>query len=327
MNGIDVSVLLCTLNRAHYLDELLGRLVAQELPGNLKAEIVVVDNGSTDETRATVERSAERGGVPIRFVFEPTRGVHQARNRSIKEGRGEWLAFLDDDELPDSRWLAGLLDAADETGAQVLGGSVLLKLSEETLQGLGPETRASLRERAASRFGDRVAPFRRGAMPGTDNLLMSRVVLDEVGGFDESMTMGGADLDLMIRARNAGFESWYVPSAVVWHRIPADRLTAEFLRRDSYQSGVVLALLKRRYHGWLRVFVEMFARIGQTLLVTLPILICAAVLQDHARVLDRKLKLWRTIAFVKYAMMMAFPGIIVRQSFLEDVAFRRGGGE
>jgi len=324
MNKIDISVLLCTYNRAAYLEDILERLITQESMGEFRFEIVVVDNRSTDETKSVVQGIVDRSQVQVRYVFEPREGVHQARNRSMREGIGRWFAFIDDDELPEPTWLAELYSAAQATGARVLGGSVRLALTEKQLSSLGQECRNSLRERGGVRLGYGIAPFRRGVFPGTDNLLVDRDVIEEIGGFDETMIMGGADFDLMIRAQKAGFDPWYVPDAIVQHRVPPNRLTNEFLRFDSFQSGVMLALLRHRYHGSISMIAEMVARIGQTVIVTLPLMGRASLSNDHSDLLDRRIKWWRTIGYVRYALLLTIPGLPSNQSFLRNLDFRKG---
>ena len=99
MSDVDISVLLCTYNRAQILEDALESLVAQVLPNEIRFEIVVVDNNSTDPTRTVIQKFAGESDVPIRYVFEPSAGIAQARNRSLLEARGQWFAFIDDDEL------------------------------------------------------------------------------------------------------------------------------------------------------------------------------------------------------------------------------------
>lgn len=324
MTDVDVSVLLCTYNRAAFLVDVLDRLATLDTGGEFSFEIVVVDNCSEDETKSVILSMTECADVPIRYVFEPRKGVHQARNRSLKEGAGRWFAFIDDDELPETRWLVELYRAARQTGARVLGGAVLLDIDQAVLRSLGREFRTSLRERGSDRVGDEAEPFPKGHFPGTDNLMIDREVIREIGNFDESMIMGGADYDLMIRARNAGHDAWFVPKAVVLHRIPEDRLTTAFMKKDSLQSGGMLAILRHRYHGWWAMVAELVARIGQAALVTLPMMVVAGVTKNGAGLRDRRIKWWRLIGFARYAVLLTCPVLPGNRSFIEKLDFREG---
>lgn len=324
MGDVEISILMCTLNRAEYLEDALARLVAQSAKDRFRYEIVIVDNGSTDHTRQIVREAAAQSSIPIRYLFEPSPGIGKARNRSIKAARGPWLAFVDDDELAELNWLAELMSAAESTGAQIVGGSVLLDLPDSVLETLGRETRRSLRERAADRYGDRVSLCPPRAILGTGNLLLHREVISRVGAFDEMMHMGGEDADFLIRARSLGYEAWFVPTAVVQHRIPQLRFGKVYFRRDSLQSGAMLAALTVRHRGSLRLIFEMIARLGQAGLVTLPLMAKAAVTSDDAELLDRQIKWWRAYGFWKFAFATVFPKLASSQQYLRSVNFREG---
>ncbi len=321
---VDVSILMCTLNRAEYLEDALARILAQSAKDRFRCEVVVVDNGSTDHTEQLVRTAAARSSIPIRYLFEPSPGIGKARNRSVKEARGTWLAFIDDDELAAANWLAELMSGAESTGALIVGGSVLLDLPDSVLETLGRETRRSLRERAADRYGDRVSLCPPRAILGTGNLLLHREVISNVGGFDENMHMGGEDADFLIRARSLGYEVWFVPTAVVRHRIPGFRFGRGYFRRDSLQSGALLASLTMRHQGLFKLFLEMIARVGQAGFVTLPLMAKAAVTSDEAEYLDREIKLWRAYGFWKFSLATALPGLASSRHYLRSVDFREG---
>jgi GT2 family glycosyltransferase len=322
MTDVDLSVLLCTYNRAEILDEALERLVGLETEGRFGYEVVVVDNGSTDKTNEVVEQRASKSGVQIRYVFERAEGVAQARNRAVREATGRWLAFLDDDELADARWLAGLSRASEQTPARILGGPVYLHLEPHEIERLGREQRRLLRERGADRFGDSVAPFPPGVNPGTDNLFVARDVFDEIGGFDQSMMAGGSDSDFMIRARAAGIEPWFVPDAVVFHRVPEARLTASGIKHDALQSGAMLAFLAARHRGKRVMLAELIARFGQALLVTLPMMLKAKILRDGKEIVDRQIKWWRMVGFARRATSLVAPAFYDGGDFLRSIDFR-----
>ena len=327
MSDIDVSVLLCTYNRGQLLEEAIERLVCQATDGRFSHEIVVVDNGSTDNTRAVVEGRAPDSGVLVRYVYEPMEGVAQARNRAMREAAGQWFAFLDDDELADKRWLAELHRAMDESGARILGGPVRLYLQPDEVACLGPEHRRLLRERGADRLGDNLAPCPPGVNPGTDNLFAAREVFEEVGGFDETMMTGGEDSDFMIRARAAGIEPWYVPDAVVYHRVPPARLTPSGIQRDALQSGAMLAVLASRYRGAAAMLAELVARLGQACLVTLPMMLKGMVSGDEKEIVDRRIKLWRTVGFARRAISLVAPAVFDGGEFLRRIDFRQNRPE
>ena len=99
-----VTVIMPTYNYGRYVADAIESIQAQTF-GNF--EIVVVDDGSTDDTAAVVE-ALMRDGVPVRYLRQPNQGAAAARNRGIRAAEGDWIALLDSDDT----WLPGKLEAA-----------------------------------------------------------------------------------------------------------------------------------------------------------------------------------------------------------------------
>ena len=104
---IAVSVIICTYNRAADLAQTLNSLRDVALPSTGDAELVVVDNGSTDDT-AKVARSFSRPGLRVRYVHEPRRGKGHAYNAGIAAAEGQVLLFSDDDMRFPREWIEGM---------------------------------------------------------------------------------------------------------------------------------------------------------------------------------------------------------------------------
>ena len=107
-----ISVILCTYNRADYLPRPLGSLRRQTADS---WELVVVDDGSTDETSSVLARELAGASFPSRILSVGKNGGHaRARNRGVEEARGDWVTFLDSDDAYDPEHLARLEKAAEE---------------------------------------------------------------------------------------------------------------------------------------------------------------------------------------------------------------------
>lgn len=118
-----VSVIICTWNRSHLLEQTLGRLEQIWWPPAGEAELVVVNNASTDRTDEVARAFAAR--LPLRVVVEPAPGASNARNRGIRETTAPLVLFTDDDVLADREWIAGFLDATERfKSAGVFGGPI-----------------------------------------------------------------------------------------------------------------------------------------------------------------------------------------------------------
>src|SRR5947207_1258016 len=119
-----ITVAICTFNRAESLRRTLDSLVGMRLPEKLDWEVVVVNNNCTDSTDEVISVFAER--LPIRRTFEPQQGHTMARNRAVKEARGEYIVWTDDDVIVAREWLAAYAEAFHQwPEAAVFGGPII----------------------------------------------------------------------------------------------------------------------------------------------------------------------------------------------------------
>jgi GT2 family glycosyltransferase len=198
-----ISVAVCTRNRASRLERCLGGMMTMNR--NVEWQLVVVDNGSCDNTKAVIERAAQR--LPVTYVWEGKRGLSHARNRAIAASRYSLIAFTDDDCLPAQDWLIAVVNAfASDPALAVLGGRV------EPLGDGDP----SIGSRLHDHF-ERVSTAEQmiELMIGC-NMSFRRDVFDAVGLFDTAV--GAAeDIDLMFRALRQDLKLAYSPDVVVYH--------------------------------------------------------------------------------------------------------------
>src|SRR5580693_4830371 len=109
MTPMFVSVVIATRNRSALLAQTLDALARQRWPPD-RFEIVVADNGSTDDTRLVVEQAAARAGaLAVRYLFVAQTGKSHAVNAALLLTRGDLVAFTDDDVQPESEWIGGLV--------------------------------------------------------------------------------------------------------------------------------------------------------------------------------------------------------------------------
>jgi GT2 family glycosyltransferase len=206
----EVSVVVATYNRAARLSRLLEALRAQTHPRE-RFEVVVVDDGSSDETGALLGREAERGELRLRVLErERNGGWAVAREEGWRAATGEIVAFTDDDCVPDPEWLAaGLRACEQQPGAIVQGRTEPIPEEHERLHPL-------------------VRPFTRTlSVPGPDphfqtcNVFYSRSLLERAGGFDTEAfaRVPGEDADLAWRALELGAGAAFAPEALVHHAI------------------------------------------------------------------------------------------------------------
>ena len=204
-----VSIVVATHNRADWLGRSLPRILALDYPA---FEVIVVDDGSEDDTPAVMQRWAARGVRSLRHNHP--RGASAARNTGVAAARGSIVAFIDDDAIPEPDWLRRLVAAYADERVGAVGGAVY-HLSTGTPQCTGSK---------ANRFGrDRAMPPERGLGPREYvvliecNMSVRRRVMEELGGFDPAIRIYGEGVDLCIRIAEAGYGVRFIPSAIVWH--------------------------------------------------------------------------------------------------------------
>jgi len=233
------SVVIPTRNRCATLATLLARVAPQAEAA--AAEVVVVDNGSTDGTPETL-RQLEADGK-LRIVFEPIPGATRARNAGARAARGEVVAFVDDDALPSDGWLTALLAPFENPRVAAAGGRVRLRFAGALPAWWDAALATYL---AAYDLGPEPADL--GARPWYDsprglNLAVRRDALLAVGGFN--LRLGpragrpsvGEESDLCFRLLARGHEIRYVPGAVVEHLVDPARLHPRWFFQRAFWTG------------------------------------------------------------------------------------------
>ncbi len=240
-----ITVVVCTYNRADSLRDALASLVDLHTNG-FDYDVLVVDNASTDHTGTVVHEFVTAHGDRFRGIRESRPGVSAARNAGVRAAGGDWIAFFDDDQIADPDWLSELFALARRREVALVGGSVRLKLPYGTVRNPTGFCRVLLGETLGR---DHEQPYTRKVAPGCGNMLVHASVFGRVGLFDETLTTGGEDTDLYRRIREAGYEAWYTPTALVWHVIPAERLGVDALEWSAKRIGGHVARREARESG------------------------------------------------------------------------------
>jgi glycosyltransferase involved in cell wall biosynthesis len=315
----DISIVMGTFNRSEMLRSALESLIHQETDQAFTYDIIVVDDGSTDDTPATVARAAEDSPVPVRYFRESGKGVASARNRGIRESSGTWIAFFDDDQIAEPDWLKEHLALAEKTGAPCVGGAVRLLLDPEVHRSLSPLFHSLLGETVGR---NTVARCDFHHTLGTGNLMLKRSLLDRTGLFDASLREGGCDLDLFRRLLESGNEAWYSPAAVVNHIIPEYRLTEGYLVWKSKVYGQNFAVRDYRQYGLPINVLACLARVGQALLINAPALLWAGITGNRVEKIGRKCLLHRSSIYARQTLRHISPRIFSQKVFFKGYEFR-----
>ena len=243
------SIVIATYNRARDLRETLRSLAALKPDGPWEA--IVVDNNSSDDTRAVVLEAAAAFPVELRYLFEARQGRSPALNAGIRSARGDIIATTDDDVRVPPDWLNRAADGLRQCGCDYVGGRVLPIWGAprpDWLHVRGGKLWAviALLDYGADafEFGTRV--------PLGVNMAFRRAAFDRAGLLDPDTgrragTLLGQEVrEWCIRARAAGVRGFYIPGMAVHHVIPIERLNKRYFRRWFYWRGVSRALLYER---------------------------------------------------------------------------------
>jgi GT2 family glycosyltransferase len=222
-----ITVAVCSHNGAATLRTCLERTLEVDYPD---FEVIVVDDGSTDETAAIA------ASFGVRVVRTPNRGLSAARNTALELATGELVAYLDDDAWPDRHWLSYLARAFRTSTHALIGGPNV------------PPPPRNLAERAIAAapggpihvlLSDELAEH----VPGC-NLAVRRDVLRELGGFDPQFRAAGDDVDICWRILESGLTVGFEPAAMVWHH-RRDSVRGYLRQQRGY--GKAEALLERKW--------------------------------------------------------------------------------
>jgi glucosyl-dolichyl phosphate glucuronosyltransferase len=240
--SLKITVVLCTYNRCKTLARALQNLAASKMPDAVSWEILVVDNNSSDQTRAVVACFCNEYPGRFRYAFEPTQGKSHALNTGIREARGRFLAFIDDDVIAEPTWLWNLTRTV-ATGESVgAGGRILPEpgfVAPPWLPMDGPRNMGCVLA-----FFDRGdEPCKLDSAPIGTNMCFRREMFERYGGFRTDLgprpdsEIRNEDTEFGRRLISAGERLNYEPSAIVYHPVPQDRLRKDYFLTWWFDDG------------------------------------------------------------------------------------------
>ena len=236
-----ITVAVCTYNRAHCLPRLVNSLRQQE--SSIPFEIMVVNNNSSDNTEEVLRELSRLDGAPLRYVREAKQGIVYARNRAIEESiESTYLAFIDDDELPGSKWLKAAVDALDREGAECVGGEIRVLFSvaewpgwleDELLPFLGKVKNGS----APFWITDRSTPVWSGNVAYRTSIFSDGLRFDHRYNRRGHVIGGGSDEVMFNTLLDRGVRMRYRPDMLIEHLVEKWRLKKSYFLKLHYKAG------------------------------------------------------------------------------------------
>ncbi|MFC1623877.1 glycosyltransferase [Candidatus Omnitrophota bacterium] len=242
-----ISIVIPTYNSASTLGQTVESCLGQDYPKD-KLEIIVVDDGSKDNTEEVVKR------FPVKYIYQERRGPAAARNNGFRNSKGDGICFIDADCVPYKDWISKLVQHYDKDNVGAVAGSYAVGTSRYLLD---KSVHCEIK-------------YRHSMMPGyttsfgTYNVLVRRSVFKELGGFNTLYyNASGEDNDLSYRIIKAGYKIYFEKDALVSHnnilrfwRYLGIQFRHSYWRMKLYKENVSM-VMKDKYGYW-KDFVEIF---------------------------------------------------------------------
>lgn len=238
---LDVGLIICTFNRGALLAKALASVAALRMPDEVSLTVTVVDNSDDGNAGAVVDRV--RGCLPCLLIYLQAHpaNISVARNAGVRASTAEIIAFLDDDQVLDSQWLAAVAEAVRTHPHDVFFGRNDPVF--EDANRAGPAARQLFSRWMPEASGHELRAMGRGKTNGfalsTANSIFRRSrTLTDAEAFDPAFgNAGGEDFDLFCRLQRRGRRFGWLPHARASETVPASRCEESYLRRRFFAGG------------------------------------------------------------------------------------------
>lgn len=237
-----LSVIFCTYNREKYIYNAMKSIAEQKFPIQ-DYEIVLINNNSTDRTESICQQfQVDYPNILFHYFVETNQGLSYARNRGVKESKGDILVFVDDDATVFDSYLSSV-QSFFETHPEVsaCGGPIEPFYETEKPKWLSYYTEQLIG--GALYKGDKVKPFKNGKYPGGGNSAFRKEIFEKYGLFNVDLgrkgtgLIGAEEKDLYDRLTRGNEVFYYLPQMGIHHYIPAKKLTESHFIELTYSIG------------------------------------------------------------------------------------------
>lgn len=246
---MDITVAICTWNRADLLDMTLMEMRKLRIEPGLKWEILIVNNRCTDHTDEVIARHESH--LPLKRLYEPKQGHSNARNCAVNAAKGDLLIWTDDDVLVDENWINAYLEAAKaHPDAVFFGGTVDPLFEAEPPMWIHKHRHLTEGALALRRLGREVRPFSAEEFPFGANMAFRMSKLPSLS-FDPKLgrvgtgLISGDETQVLQQLKAQKCLGIWVGNARVRHYVPRERLTTRYMWK--FWAG--LGATETRQHG------------------------------------------------------------------------------
>lgn len=236
-----ISAVISTYNRERFLPGLFDSIKKQSLD-NSEFEIIIVDNNSPGNTKELTEDLKNSSPFNVSYFLELQQGLSYARNRGIKEAKGNVIVFVDDDAILEETYFEKLdYYFKTEKETMAIGSKIFLKYESPKPPLWENKYLNSLH--AYFNLGNKKKYFSKSKYPIGTNMSFRKEVFEKIGDFNVSLGRvksglgGGEEKDIFMRMYANKMKVLYVPDAIVHHRIPEERTKSDFIRKQALGIG------------------------------------------------------------------------------------------
>ncbi|MFZ6023357.1 MAG: glycosyltransferase family 2 protein [Bacteroidota bacterium] len=271
---LQISVVICTYNRALYLSDALNSLYAQTLSKQY-FEVIVANNNSTDQTEELCKQYIDtHPDMRIIYLNEKEQGASFARNTGAAIAASPLLCFMDDDAIANNDYLSRIVQFFEtHPNSGGLGGRIIPRYI--------PSEPGWMSHYVSSMVGNfdyapQVSAFRPGKYPLESNMIVPKLLFDKIGGFNTALPgvkgelrIGGEGKDFFFRLQALEHAIYYDPNIIVHHVVEVAKLTPAYLYRvaSGYGRGERIRTLQKGIIAYVLKIIEYFLKLGASFIL------------------------------------------------------------
>lgn len=240
-HSIRVDVLVCTYKRPELLKDTLEGIENANDEG-LLVRVIVVDNDDKESARELVESYSPNSRFDYIYLTQPVQNISITRNCALDAANGDYVALIDDDEVPEPMWIRNLVETAETYRARLVFGPVISKYVENIPQWIIDGRFFEFRARYSTATKISLLGMRTGNV-----LICGKLLSRTQARFDPRLGLsGGEDYDFFQRLVATGVEGIWCDEAPVHEWVPQNRATVEWLLKRAFRIGSVDGFSRRR---------------------------------------------------------------------------------
>jgi len=296
----EVTVVICTRNRAKLLVNCINSLV-QQSPVNISDyEVIVVDNASTDNTKQVVFMEQFRT-LNMNYLYEPRLGLSFSRNAGINSAKGDIICFIDDDVVVEKHYIYEIITSFQNPKVSCVGGKAVPSWENSKPPfWFSPKFGHVVGQ---TFFGDKSRFMEKDEFPFGCNMAFRKATLNQTDGFNENLGkksnnyIYGEDIDLCYKLQKKGTVFFYSSRAVVFHHVGQERATKKYFLNSVFGKGVTEGYQKRHNKGFTIACIYLAAKLLMLCLLYVGMVLPAVPIKKR---FEYKCAIYCTLGYICY---------------------------